>query len=91
MADDDTNTQTAPSPPPDLSGLPQDMLANALKQLLGPQQPVVLPPFLHHPPARDAACCHCSVRGWAAARNTARPESGRNRRTGRRWAASVNG
>ena len=41
MADDDTNTQTAPSPPPDLSGLPQDVLANALKQLLGPQQPVV--------------------------------------------------
>ena len=41
MADTDTSTPTTPSPPPDLSGVPQDVLAQALQQLLGPQQPVV--------------------------------------------------
>ena len=41
MADTDTSTPITPSPPPDLSGVPQDVLAQALKQLLGPQQPVV--------------------------------------------------
>ena len=40
MADDDTNTQTAPSPPPDLSGLPQDMISQALRQLQAGPPPI---------------------------------------------------